>query len=235
MKQTLPHLSSQTLNPKIISFVVSYPSTLRLNMDANMAANMDADVLHRLMTENFLDPAQMRIVRQVNREFSQSEIQQGLPVVSKLESLKTDHSLKLALSQGLRLKVDNITSLVSSGRLELLKYLNSNKYFSMLRYIKTRDDDEGLRFTSKAASGGYLETLKWLHENGCSPGCSLGSIESCSIEKPVCVSAAEGGHLECLKWARQNGCPWDRRTRISATMRDHEHVVKWARENGCPS
>jgi hypothetical protein len=42
---------------------------------------MDTSMLHRLMTENFLDNAQMRLVRQVNHNCSQYEILEELPVV----------------------------------------------------------------------------------------------------------------------------------------------------------
>jgi hypothetical protein len=81
-----------------------------------MDDNMPIWLLNRLVIDNFLDNAQMRIVRQVNREFSQYEIQQELPVVSVLETVKTVHNLQLAISQGMKLTEANITTLAASGR-----------------------------------------------------------------------------------------------------------------------
>ncbi len=72
----------------------------------------------------------------------------------------------------------------------------------------------------EAASGGYLEVLKWAHANGC------------DWDADTCAYAAQGGHLEVLKWARANGCHWNRVTCYNA--RGHPEVLKWAHENGCP-
>ena len=49
----------------------------------------------------------------------------------------------------------------------------------------------------KRASGGHLDILKWLRENGC------------PWNGYTCAYAAMNGHLEVLKWARENGCPWN--------------------------
>jgi|MDSY01.2.fsa_nt_gb hypothetical protein len=46
-----------------------------------------------------------------------------------------------------------------------------------------------------AASGGYLEELKVLRENGC------------PWDELTCANAAGADHLEMLQWARANGCP----------------------------
>lgn len=73
-----------------------------------------------------------------------------------------------------------------------------------------------------AASGGHLEMLKWLRQQGCGWG------------EQTCTMAAARGHLEVLKWTRSNGCPWnDLVTTIAARMGQFV-VLKWAVENGCP-
>ena len=46
---------------------------------------------------------------------------------------------------------------------------------------------------ARAANGGHLEVLQWLHANGC------------QWDAHTCSSAAEGGHLEMLQWLRANG------------------------------
>ena len=101
-------------------------------------------------------------------------------------------------------------------------------------------------------SGGHLEMLKYLHENGC---CPLGDEWTCSL-------AADGGHLEVLKYlhgergvrgtrrrAQGGGTrrpPGDAevlaRERVSMGRVDvlrgarggHLEVLKYAHENGCP-
>jgi hypothetical protein len=192
------------------------------------------------MTENFLDNAQMRIVRQASLQFSQYEIQQGLPVVSVLETVKTVNDLKFAISQGMGLTEANITTLAASGRLELLKYLKSNQRISIAGAFS---------LSWRVAKEGHLDVLKWAHENGCPWGestCSAAADEGhldvlkwarqngCPWDESTCKAAAEGGHLECLKWLRNNGCPWDNRTRLYAAERGHHHVLMWALEHGCP-
>ena len=52
---------------------------------------------------------------------------------------------------------------------------------------------------SRAAWGGNLEVLKWLHNTGC------------PWDSWTCAAAAYGGHLDVLQWAREHGCPWDER------------------------
>jgi hypothetical protein len=214
---------------------------------------MDANMLHRLVIDNFLDIAQMRIVRQTSLDFSKYEIEEGhIPVVSVSESLETVHNLKLAISQGLVLTEANIASLAASGRLELLKYIKNNQlvmfYFIDPIYV---DIAAWGRMTCKvAACGGHLETLKWLRENGC-PWCELtcycaaegGHLETlqwarangCPWDVFTCAAAAYGGHIDTLKWARKNGCPWDESTIASACEGGHIDVLKWAKKNGCPS
>ena len=48
----------------------------------------------------------------------------------------------------------------------------------------------------KAALGGNLEVLEWLHDAG-----APWDVHTCAI-------AAYGGHLEALQWLRAHGCPW---------------------------
>ena len=73
-----------------------------------------------------------------------------------------------------------------------------------------------------AAAGGYLDCLKYAHENGC-PWC-----------KKTCRNASERGYLNCLKYAYENGCPWDIETLLIAKINNHLDCLNYARENDCP-
>ena len=75
---------------------------------------------------------------------------------------------------------------------------------------------------NEACRRGYVSTLKWARENGC------------SWSSDTCIYAAENGHLNCLHWARENGCPWDTSTCSYAARSGHLSCLQWAHENGCP-
>ena len=69
---------------------------------------------------------------------------------------------------------------------------------------------------------GYLNCLKYLHENGC------------RWDSTTCSTAALNGHLDCLKYAHENGCSWDSDTCWSAAFKGHLDCLKYAIENDCP-
>lgn len=66
-----------------------------------------------------------------------------------------------------------------------------------------------------AAYNGYLDCLKYAHENGC------------SWDERTCSSAAKDGHSDCLKYEHLNSCPWNKYTCIFAT--DAEHGLRGRR------
>jgi hypothetical protein len=47
-----------------------------------------------------------------------------------------------------------------------------------------------------AARHGYLELMKYVHEEKKTP-----------LRGNICAAAAKGGHLNVLQWARENDCP----------------------------
>ena len=80
-----------------------------------------------------------------------------------------------------------------------------------------------------AAGNGYLEVVKWLHENR-SEGCTTDAMDL----------AAFYGNLEIVKWLHENrseGCTTKAMDRVgSAAGNGHLEVVKWLHENrseGC--
>ena len=48
----------------------------------------------------------------------------------------------------------------------------------------------------RAAAGGHLEVLTWLHGTGC------------PWDEMTCRAAAARGHLDVVKWLHNTGCPW---------------------------
>jgi hypothetical protein len=101
----------------------------------------------------------------------------------------------------------------------------------------------------RAAEGGHLEVLKWLHSTGypwdsttCSKAAYCGRLEvlrwlrehGCPWDEATCAIAALGGHLTVLQWAREHHCPWNSSTSDNAASGGHLAVLQWAREDGCP-
>ena len=80
---------------------------------------------------------------------------------------------------------------------------------------------QGCSLSARAAAGGHLAVLQWLHQNGC------------SWDWRVCPTAARAGHLALLQWVRQKGCPWSSFTCTCAARGGHLAVLQWARQNGC--
>jgi len=112
---------------------------------------------------------------------------------------------------------------VHRGHMQMLLWLRNNVDIQdMLYYIRTsRRQQCGELTCVAAASGGHLETLKWLRGSGC------------HWDENTCTRAALGGHLETLTWARENGCAWSPDYVHRAAM-GYKPVVEWLRENGYP-
>ncbi len=73
-----------------------------------------------------------------------------------------------------------------------------------------------------AASGGHLEVLKWMRENGC------------EWNYATCLNAARAGHLHVLQWARANGCEWDPNVMCSdAAASGNLELLQYVHANGC--
>jgi hypothetical protein len=73
----------------------------------------------------------------------------------------------------------------------------------------------------EAAKNGYLNCLKYIHENGY------------EWTKETCTEAASNGHLDCLMYAHENGCEWTSQTCTEAASNGHLNCLMYAHENGC--
>jgi hypothetical protein len=74
--------------------------------------------------------------------------------------------------------------------------------------------------SDKAASGGHLETLKWVRATG-------GEWTFAAAD-----GAAKGGHLKTLKWVRANGGEWTHCAADWVAGGGHLEILKWVRANG---
>jgi hypothetical protein len=83
---------------------------------------------------------------------------------------------------------DCLLNAVFKNKLECVEYILSSR-------PSLKDNDESI-YCSKAAEGGSLECLTFLHENGFSWDCI------------TTLNSAWKGHLNCLKYAVTNGCPY---------------------------
>jgi len=105
---------------------------------------------------------------------------------------------------------------VKDGDLERLKALreNDNPY----RWYA----DLNWNATYYAAERGYLDCLRYAHENGCRWSSSVPLI------------AVQNGHMACLKYAHENGCPCNKETCYVAARKGNLGCLKYLHENGCP-
>jgi len=94
--------------------------------------------------------------------------------------------------------------------------------------IKEKERQESLQWLNEstcaaAASGGQLETLKWLRVTA-----------SCKWDHTTMSSAAREGHFHVLRWARVNGCSWGWGCCAAAARVGRIDVLEWLREKKCP-
>ena len=95
--------------------------------------------------------------------------------------------------------------------------------FSLLGWIKFYDNvEKSDSLCLLSCEFGYLDCLKYAHENGC------------ELDEDVCVYASSGGHLDCLKYAHEHGCGWSGEACWAACDMGHLNCLKYAYEHGCP-
>src|SRR3954466_14502240 len=96
------------------------------------------------------------------------------------------------------------------------------RFRDLLPALSQETRKQAREFCRLAATGGYLNLIKWARTN------------DCPWNATTCSWAADRGHLKVLQWARTNGCPWDNSTSTYAAYGGHLEVLQWARANGCP-
>lgn len=121
-------------------------------------------------------------------------------------------TLKYLVKEGYQLKFYNMIHAAVSGNVDFIKYLLE---INCPRAIKDRKVDGA---SCEAASRrGFLDELKFMHENGF------------SWDHHTCDGAAFEGKLNTLQYAVENGCPYDK-TELLEFCRDPT-IKKWVQEN----
>ena len=85
----------------------------------------------------------------------------------------------------------------------------------LIKYKKHWNNDT----SANASRNGCLNSLKYLHENGC------------PWDKYTTFHAATNGHFDCLKYAHENNCPWDEYIAIYAVNSNNLDCLKYVLDN----
>jgi hypothetical protein len=96
---------------------------------------------------------------------------------------------------------------------------------------------------------GYLDCLKYYHENNCywnkivfgyaAKSGNLDCIiylfdEKCPWDEWACEQAARNGHLECLQYLIEKGCPWNKQKLCeAAAYGGNVKCLQYVHEKGC--
>ena len=125
-------------------------------------------------------------------------------------------------------KEEIVINAAASGNLEMMEWLRDidirpppeaahqpaeNGNLEMLKWLKIYSWGGWSPYTmSFAVSGGHLEVMNWLHENGC----PVGDVS--------CIKSLQDGNLEVLKWLREHGCSWGENGLRKAAENGHFEV-----------
>ena len=112
-----------------------------------------------------------------------------------------------------KMSMQIISAALFSGQLAILKQLT---FFPDVSEAELFHADT----FAIAASGGHLEVVQYLEENGCSWDCN------------ACFCAVEGGHLKVLEFLRNRRCPGHEKIIDFAASIGQLNVLKYARQNG---
>ena len=112
-----------------------------------------------------------------------------------------------------KMSIQIISAALFSGHLAILKQLT---FFPDVSEAELFHADT----FAIAASGGHLEVVQYLEENGCSWDCN------------ACFCAVEGGHLKVLEFLRNRRCPGHEKIIDFAASIGQLNVLKYARQNG---
>ena len=140
-------------------------------------------------------------------------------ICEKMARYKNSVLLKEARQAGCPWNGDVVLYAAFYGSLECLRWAHENG-------CKTSKSEDSYAFT--AASFGFLDVLKYLHQN------------DFSWNETTIRLGLVGGHLNCLKFAHENGCPWSsfrftaERYHTKSWSNNHWECVQYLINAGCP-
>ena len=124
------------------------------------------------------------------------------PIANAIVNILDKHQInKIKFTCGILDGYDIMESGCYTGSLEMIKY----------SYINGSE----LRNMNILIEHGYLECVKYLHENGC------------PWNEKSCVAASRNGHLEILKYLHENGCYWNELSCKAAYENGHLEIIKY--------
>ena len=154
-----------------------------------------------------------------------------------------------------------------TNKLELLRWIREEKKckwdyrtlcaaarqgnMEMVKYCVAKKCPMDAIVCAFAASGGRLETLKYLRQKVKAPwdcrtatwAAESGHLHvleylverKCAFHEDACACAAGNGHLDCLKYLRETAkAPWDSLAVEDAHMRSKTECVRYLLDNECP-
>ena len=170
---------------------------------------------------------------------------ESIPIDKELAALSEDWCLWSMSS--LTLKKEKMKRRRIMNAAAFWGHLNALKQWKEQSRAKSLFDQQTCIF---AASGGHLDVLMWLRDNGypwhtvrtCNAAARGGNLEMLKYlakngrtwNPKTCSQAAAGGHLEMVKYLHENQCPWNGGTCSFASRGGYLEVLKYAHENGCP-
>ena len=160
------------------------------------------------------------------------------------------------------------SEVAKTNKLELLKWIREEKKcewdyrtinvaafegnLEMVKYCVANECPVDEEACAQAASGGHLECLKYLHEEGKAPWDNWTAMWAAEhghlhileylVERKyhkygvyACENAAAFGYLDCLKYLRETAkARWDDWSVYRAHKNNHPECVQYLLDNNCP-
>lgn len=130
------------------------------------------------------------------------------------------------------------------GKIEILKQVLGSLDEELLRTIRSSS-----RLCERAAKNRNIETLEFLHNNGCQWNSKVTRVaawnkdleclkylheKGCEMGPEVFSAFALKGELEILKYLHEQGCPWCPSTFSGAARSGNLDCLRFLHKHGCP-
>ena len=207
-----------------------------------MSKHVKTTCEHAALTGNLAD---LKKARQYNKPWDNT-----LQVAATAGNL---HIIKWALQNGCPWKSSVVKCAALAGKIEVLRWLNSNDHPLGVCAFTEAVENEKLKnilhqngwpwkFKKALHEKGLHEIITWAQHNGCFmdewtfKGVALyGHFEilqwldkrQCPRDSATCEAAAQGGHLHILKWVVQHGCELSKQTMVEAIRARRMDMIEW--------
>jgi hypothetical protein len=157
----------------------------------------------------------------------------------------------------------------SSGSIEVVEWLRQQQRIefgtsalnaaahegqtAMCDHLRSIECDWGADTCERATTGGYLDTLRWLRDNGCPWNVrevsiaaayfgytsildyleEQGEVLDAELLTDALYKAGSGNELQVAQWLRQRGAEWPAVLYHSKYDKWSSELLAWARSEGC--